>query len=247
MMKKTVLIRYSAEVGIRRKSSSRHLLTQVQRRIRLGHQLQGIPFSMEIGHGHIILHTHDWDKTHSVLKRTFGISAFFPCLISIENKHKEIDPIIAKIAPLLQDKTFRISCHKVDRHEVTSMDIERLWGQRLLSYAKGVSLKNPDINIRIEILRGKTYFFLEKIPGPGGMSFSPRTRVLVLISGGFDSAVAAWKMMKKGICCDYLFYNMGGKTTERMALQVVKILNDLWAKKQMRSFLLVLSTILPPI
>ena len=230
-MKKTLLIRYSSEVGIRRNSSSRHLLLRVQRRIRQNLKSRKIIFDMEVGHGHIIVHTQDWEKTYGVLKRIFGVGSFYPCIIALDHNNEDTDIAIKEIAPFLEGKTFRMSCNKVDREHLSRMDVERKWGAVFLPYAKGVSLKHPEVNVRIEILRGKTYFFLDKISGPGGIGFSLKERVLVLFSGGFDSAVAAWKMMKKGIPCDYLFCNMGGKINERMALQVVKVLNDLWGEK----------------
>ena len=230
-MKKTLLIRYSSEVGIRRNSSSRHLLVRVQKRIRQNLKSRKISFDMEIGHGHIILHTQDWEKTYGLLKRVFGVGAFYPCIVSLDHSNEDTDTAVKEIAPFLKGKTFRIRCNKVDRGHLSRMDVEKKWGAIFFPYAEGVSLKAPDVNVRIEILRGKTYFFLDKVLGPGGMGFSLSERVLVLASGGFDSAVAAWKMMKKGIPCDYLFCNMGGKTYERMALQVVKVLNDLWAEQ----------------
>ena len=77
---------------------------------------------------------------------------------------------------------------------------------------------------------------MTKIEGPGGLGLAPKDRVLVLLSGGLDSAVAAWKMMKRGVACDYLFCNMGGVAQERMALSVAKVLNDLWAQGTGASF-----------
>ncbi len=230
-MNKTILVRYSSEVGIRRNSSSRHLLLRVQRRIRQNLKSRKIVFDMEVGHGHIIIHTQDWEKAYGVLKRVFGIGNFYPCIVSLDNDSKDMGTPVKAIAPFLDGKTFRVSCNKSDLQHLSRMEVERKWGAILLPYSKGVSLKNHDVNVRIEILRGKTYFFLDKVSGPGGMGFSLTERVLVLISGGFDSTVAAWKMMKKGIPCDYLFCNMGGKTGERTALQIVKVLNDLWAEE----------------
>ena len=54
---------------------------------------------------------------------------------------------------------------------------------------------------------------------------------LVLVSGGFDSMVAAWQMLKRGLHLHYLFFNLGGgKASERTFLQVMKVLHDLWDK-----------------
>ena len=226
-----ILVRYSSDVGLKRNSGGHHFLTRVQRRIRQGLKDRGIIFDMVEGHGHILLYTEDIERSCAVLKRTFGVGSFSLCLISLDDTDDSaVESCIQTMIPFLKDKTFRVSCNRIDSPHKSRMTEEREWGARFFPHAKGVNLKNPEVNVRMEILRGKTHFFLIKKDGPGGLGFSTKERVLVLISGGFDSAVAAWKMMKKGINCDYLFFNMGGVVYERMALEVVKVLNDLWAK-----------------
>jgi thiamine biosynthesis protein ThiI len=54
-------------------------------------------------------------------------------------------------------------------------------------------------------------------------------RALALISGGYDSAVAAWLMLKRGIELDYVFCNLGGDAYERAVVQVAKALADDWS------------------
>lgn len=52
--------------------------------------------------------------------------------------------------------------------------------------------------------------------------------MLVLLSGGYDSAVAAWRMMRRGLRVDFVFCNLGGGAYERLVLQLAKVLNDAW-------------------
>ena len=54
-------------------------------------------------------------------------------------------------------------------------------------------------------------------------------KALALISGGFDSAVAAWLMLKRGVALDYVFCNLGGDAYERAVVQVTKALADDWS------------------
>ncbi len=53
---------------------------------------------------------------------------------------------------------------------------------------------------------------------------------MALISGGFDSAVAAWFVLRRGVALDYLFCNLGGKAYERLVLQAAKVLADYWSR-----------------
>ena len=226
---KTVLVRYSSEVGIKRNSHVRHFFGRTHKRIELALSKQGVTFSMEPGHGHLFVRTKDWRPTKDILGRTFGIGAYYPCLFETDDAQRDAEAIVQTLRPLLKDKTFRVSCRKSDRASVSKGQMEKLWGSRLIHYSKGVDLDRAEIDIGIEILKGRTYFFSEKFPAPGGLPLSPRQRVLVLMSGGFDSPVAAWKMMKRGVCCDYVFFNPGGKAAERAVLEVAKELNDLWS------------------
>ena len=70
--------------------------------------------------------------------------------------------------------------------------------------------------------------FCDRQPGAGGLPAGIQGRALALISGGFDSAVAAWRMMRRGAELHYLYCNLGGVAHERMVLQVVKVLHELW-------------------
>ncbi|NIR43492.1 MAG: tRNA 4-thiouridine(8) synthase ThiI, partial [Gemmatimonadetes bacterium] len=69
----------------------------------------------------------------------------------------------------------------------------------------------------------------DKTPGPGGLPLGVEGRAVALLSGGFDSAVAAWLMLKRGIALDYVFCNLGGEAYERAVVSVAKILADEWS------------------
>jgi thiamine biosynthesis protein ThiI len=74
---------------------------------------------------------------------------------------------------------------------------------------KKVSLKNPDVTIYLELLSKEVYYSIEKIQGPGGMPMGVSGKVACLISGGIDSPVAAYRMMKRG--CRALFVHFSGR------------------------------------
>src|SRR5690606_35937590 len=63
----------------------------------------------------------------------------------------------------------------------------------------------------------------------GGLPLGVEGRAVALLSGGFDSAVAAWLMMKRGLELDYVFCNLGGDAYERAVVQVGKQLADAWS------------------
>ena len=52
---------------------------------------------------------------------------------------------------------------------------------------------------------------------------------MALLSGGFDSAVAAWQLLKRGVALDYVFCNLGGETHLQGVLRVARILACRWS------------------
>ncbi len=97
-------------------------------------------------------------------------------------------------------ESFRISVRRADkRFTPPSPEVERILGRRVQD-AKGwrVDLTRPALVIWVEIVPGEAFIHFGKLPGPGGLPLGTSGRVVVLLSGGIDSPVAAWRMMRRG-------------------------------------------------
>jgi thiamine biosynthesis protein ThiI len=91
---------------------------------------------------------------------------------------------------------------------LTSMDIEKSLGAAVCDRTgKKVSLKNPDLTIYIELLSKEAFCSAEKIEGPGGMPVGVSGRIACLISGGIDSPVAAYRMVKRGCLASFIHFS----------------------------------------
>jgi len=104
----------------------------------------------------------------------------------------------------------------------SSQDVNLALGRELLPYSEGVNLRYPDINIFVEIHPEGAMFFSKIIQGSHGLPIGKGGKTLCLISGGFDSVVAAYLMMRRGIDQDFLFCNMAGKAYERSVINVAR-------------------------
>jgi len=102
-------------------------------------------------------------------------------------------------------------------------------GAALLPFAAGVDLDRPEITVRVELAANSASFFSERLPGPGGLPLGVEGSAVVLLSGGFDSAVAAWQMLRRGVCLDYVFCNLGGPGHLRDVLRVAQHLARHWS------------------
>lgn len=144
----------------------------------------------------------DWEEVKRRIMSTFGVANF----ARAQRAARPIDELTTSISDELASrsdldvKSFRITARRADKtYGLTSPEIEREVGGRIQA-ARGweVDLDDPDLVIRIEILRTEAYFSLDKYPGPGGLPSGTSGHVMSLLSGGIDSPVAAYRLMKRG-------------------------------------------------
>jgi len=144
---------------------------------------------------------------------------------------KEFDEILAEITPELQfleNKTFRVSVKRTGKHTFKSNDLARYIGGGLLRRIKNcsVKMKNFDYNIQIEVKDDTLSLLTTRYEAIAGMPMGSEERVVSLISGGFDSGVSTFLMMRKGCPTDFLFFNLGGYDHKEGVKQVSKYIAD---------------------
>jgi thiamine biosynthesis protein ThiI len=70
-----------------------------------------------------------------------------------------------------------------------------------------VNLRHPDTTVFVEVDQREVFVFTDGQPGQGGLPVGMSGRGLVLLSGGIDSPVAAYRMMRRGLRCSYLHFS----------------------------------------
>jgi len=127
----------------------------------------------------------------------------------------------------LAGKTFCVRAKRHGEHSFDTMEVERYVGAVLLreSNAAGVKLKHPDIEVKLEIKHETLYVVQQQISGVGGFPIGTQEPVLSLLSGGFDSTVASYLCMRRGMHTHYCFFNLGGSEHE---LAVKELAFYLW-------------------
>jgi len=139
--------------------------------------------------------------------------------------NKSIDYYSKKIS----GKSFAVRCKRSGNHSFSSAAVEREVGSALFMNddSNSVNLKHPDVSVTIEIRNKKAYFISEKTLGLGGYPIGTQGPVLSLISGGYDSSVASYHMMRRGCRTNFLFFNLGG-TAHAIGAQQAALF--LWSK-----------------
>jgi thiamine biosynthesis protein ThiI len=146
----------------------------------------------------------DWNIVRDRLSRVFGIANF----AKAGSAPLDVEGITAEILKDLGDpqvSTFRVSARRADkRFPLTSPELEREVGGRIKE-ARGwkVDLSHPELTIHVEALTDEAFYYFGKEPGAGGLPAGTSGRVACLLSGGIDSPVAAWRLMRRG--CRVLF------------------------------------------
>jgi len=149
------------------------------------------------------------------------------------NDMDTIDKIKVKVRELVADslegKTFVVRVKRSGKHPFKSIDIEKTVGGHLLanSKAKGVQLKNPDVVVQMELIENQLNVITAKYKGLSGFPIGTQGDILSLMSGGFDSTVASYLTMKRGIKTHFIFFNLGGMAHE---IGVKQVALYLWSK-----------------
>lgn len=130
----------------------------------------------------------------------------------------------------LNFKSFRVRTSRgYKEYPLTSMDVDRIIGGPVKEATNSrVDLKNPELTIFIEILLKDACFYIEKLPGQGGLPVGTSGKVVCLLSGGIDSPVAAYRLMKRG--CSVIFvhfhsYPYQSKISQEKAGDIVDVLS----------------------
>lgn len=132
-------------------------------------------------------------------------------------------------ADLLPGKMFSVRCKRAGRHDFSSMDVEKYVGSKLRMQcgAAGIELKKPDLVVRMEIRDQRLFVVHDQHQGMGGYPLGALEQTPVLMSGGFDSTVAAYQIMRRGLMAHFCFFNLGGRAHE---LGVMEVAHFIWKK-----------------
>ncbi|ODS52558.1 MAG: tRNA 4-thiouridine(8) synthase ThiI [Acidobacteria bacterium SCN 69-37] len=167
------------------------------------------------------------------------------CLPGIDNfalatrMSMDLDAIAEAIVRDLPERpvpSFRVRARRADkRFPVPTPEIERRIGARVQA-ARGwpVDLSNPAFVITVEFLTEDAYYFFERTDGTGGLPIGTGGRTLALLSGGIDSPVAAWRLIRRGCRTDFVHfhsYPILSNTSQEKARELVRLLT----RSQLRS------------
>jgi tRNA uracil 4-sulfurtransferase len=198
-LRHVVLVHYH-ELGLKRGNRPlflRHLARNLRRATSdLG------PVNLRQVSGRLLLELDEHPDPAAVrdrVRRVCGVaSAALACRVV-----STVEAMKAVVAELVEGRTFasfRISARRAFKtYPLTSVELNRQLGAFVLErVATKVDLRQPELEIHVEVMPAETFVYVDPEPGPGGLPVGASGTVAALLSGGIDSPVAAWRMMKRG-------------------------------------------------
>jgi thiamine biosynthesis protein ThiI len=191
----------------------------------------GVEARISVIPGRIVLRdVSELEEALRAVSRVFGVKSASP---AVHYKSSGLDDIVRTARDFFRDRVrgrvFMVRVRRVGKHSFTSKDVERLVGASLLEYSRGVDLENPEYTAFIEIRDSDVYMYDKLIPGPGGLPLGSEDPVMVLFSGGFDSTVASWRLMRRGCPVTLLYFDLGSEYALSVALEAAKRLASEWS------------------
>lgn len=119
-------------------------------------------------------------------------------------------------AQQLENQTFAVVVKRKGHHSFSSQDMARYIGGGILERVPGtrVQLKGAAEEVVIMVADDTVFLVEKRFAGLGGFPLPSQETVLSLMSGGFDSTVSSYQMIKRGARTHYCFFNLGGDAHE---------------------------------
>ncbi len=215
----TVIVRFGGEIGIKapwtRKQYERRLASNIKAVLKH----YNISYSALVKKsGRLYIKTHQAEEIAEKSRSVFGVSSSSPAIETSSN----LDDIIRVSVKLASSrfaprKSFAVLCHRIGRHPYTSQDVCTQVGEHILASLPElklrVYLKHPEQTLQVEVRDERAYLFTHIIKGVGGLPLGTQPKLVCLLKGDVQSAVACWMTMKRG--CPPIFVYVEDSITKR--------------------------------
>jgi len=197
---RSVLIVHYHEISLKRGNRPlflRHLVRNLERATRdLG------PVRVRQLPGRILVELEGHDRPDAVAARVGRVCGVASAALAYRVP-SSVDAMKAASAMVIEGRrfaSFRISARRAFKtYPLTSVELNRELGAFIVQRTGArVDLREPELAIHVEVLPAETFVYADRVPGPGGLPVGTAGTVAALLSGGIDSPVASWRMMKRG-------------------------------------------------
>ncbi|MFH7819555.1 tRNA uracil 4-sulfurtransferase ThiI [Neobacillus thermocopriae] len=221
-----ILIRYG-EISLKGRNRNK-FIDKLRKNVRLAlSSFPNIKIEASRDRMYVLLNGENGLEIIEKLKHIFGIQSFSPA-IKVERELEEIKNASLELVRSLfkQGKTFKVTAKRSDKtFELNTDELNHAIGGHLLKNIAGlrVDVKNPDINLQVEVRKEAVYLSCEIIPGAGGLPLGTSGKAMLMLSGGIDSPVAGYLAMRRGLEIEAVHFFSPPFTSERAKEKVIDL------------------------
>ena len=230
MNEQNILIVRCGEValkGLNKPYFERMLVERIKRNLR---DFQGVDVRRHEGLIYVRADKNlDIDKIIRQISKVFGVASISPAVEAESNLDAIGQAAVDYMMNLIETKgikTFKVQAKRADKNfPVKSPEIGRIIGAKILIGCKvlSVDVHNPDCLLYVDVRHDKSYIYMDKIAGFGGLPLGTNGKGMILLSGGIDSPVAAWMMAKRGMVLEAMHFHSYPYTSERAQEKVEEL------------------------
>ena len=229
-MERLLLLKIAGEIGTKSSRTRRRFLRVLVRNLRAALDRAGVKATVEPRWSRLLVRTSDPERAREALAAVFGLhSVSEVAAIPFEGLDDLADAAAEEYRDRVAGRTFAVRVRRSGEHPFRSIDVATALGTALLPGSAGVNLDAPEVTVPVDIVDRTAFVALESSPGAGGLPVGVGGRAVALFSGGFDSPVATWMTMRRGISVDLVVHDLGGCGQVDAALEVARELAVRWA------------------
>lgn len=230
----TVVVRHG-DVGIKSAKVQTAMERKLAKNIDALLADRGVPAEVERQWSRLLIHADEdtIEAATDAATDAFGVISASPAVSVAPEKDAILDALAEAARETYDGGTFAVRATRAggpEAHPFTSAGLEREGGTAVWEavedrFPPEVDLDDPDRTFQVECREDVAYVFLEKRAGPGGLPLGTQGRVVALVSGGIDSPVAAWELMKRGCEVVPVYVDLGqygGPDHEARAVETVR-------------------------
>ncbi|QYR20115.1 tRNA 4-thiouridine(8) synthase ThiI [Paenibacillus sp. sptzw28] len=221
-----ILIRFGEYTikGRNRGQFEKRMVEQVRRVLA---PFPGVKINRTYGRIYVTLNHEPYSPIADVLKDVFGIGSFSP----VKRVANELEVILGTALDVMKSlarepETFKVSVRRVEKSfPYDSQQMNQLVGAHVLRAipALKVNVKEPEVELRVEIQPEGTYIFSEVVQAAGGFPFATNGKAMLMLSGGIDSPVAGYLSMRKGLEIEAVHFHSYPFTSEQAKEKVIEL------------------------
>ncbi|HXW37886.1 MAG TPA: tRNA uracil 4-sulfurtransferase ThiI [Nitrososphaerales archaeon] len=170
-------------------------------------------------------------RAEEAISRVFGVAWFARASLVKADYDSILAEVLKSEDVVRRAESFKVSSRRSGKSfPLSSMELDRRLGAELaMRTRRPVNLDAPGAEIRVDVLNDSAIVYSKKIQGAGGLPVGAGGRVMHLFSGGIDSPVAAWLLMKRGCKPIYVHFYLAPGPAQVLESKIPRLLKTLAA------------------